>query len=522
MNCVLTEKSPKLDVYADIPLFPHQKALVHQLVEMETIPRKETFIGVMNDPPGAGKSFPLLALILHEKRMIGKTQNLLVIPHNIHEQWLEYIKTFSKELTVKSLMYYGDVNALLFDARVLFEYDILVTTSSFYPMITDTIKNINAWFNRVIIDEIDSLSFFTNVKIPSQCVWLVSATALSTKSGAYKEQTKKNIVQCDPLFIKKSINLPSPLLDTHSCNNDYVEILYDDILSENAPMFAVDYSFYKFEYVKNQGITSAKDLLSSVYKNFVLEILSLNDSVIKLERDVKYQTNLEKELAIKKGKIITNTEKIAKILEKTKDKMCAMCGDYFFNAKTSSVPHDLENKYTTKCCSGVFCKNCLEKWIEKIGKCPKCLQDIKIDHIQVLTEKTLEIVKSPKNDKIAEFQNILEQESSKENFRILIFSDYIGSFTSIYEILKTKNLKYAEIEGNQITMQNAIRDYISGERPVLLVESQQYGAGMNLEITTALVIMHKTSRESQIIGRAQRLGRKDRLSIHHLVYPQEK
>ena len=124
-------------------------------------------------------------------------------------------------------------------------------------------------------------------------------------------------------------------------------------------------------------------------------------------------------------------------------------------------------------------------------------------------------------DKMDELSHILTAEKARDNFRILIFSDYSGTLLRVRDVLSKHELPYAEIEGNQITMTRAIRDFRSGEKPVLILDSQQFGAGANLEVATAVVLTHASEREAQIIGRAQRLGRVGNLHVHHLLYKGE-
>jgi len=520
-DIVLDNNSPKLDVHSKIRMFPHQQALTAKMVELETAPRRETFIGVLKDPPGSGKSFPLLALMLYEKRQYGRTQNLLVIPHNIHKQWVEYIEQFSDELCAMSLMYYGDITALFYDARALFEYDILITTASFYDMVSSTVRSIGAWFNRVILDEIDSISFVNMGTIPSQVIWLVSASAELTKRGAYIEHARKNGVVCDPTFIKRSINLPPLSAEHHTCYNEYVDILQQDLLSNDdlKALYAVDYTSFKFPYLRNENaVTNPKELLSAKFRNTCIELHSTTDSIKSLEKGVKVRADLPQIMAQKmekKNDLEKTVDKILKIVARTK---CALCCDDY-------VSPDAEKKRSkTKCCGITFCTPCLSAWFEKISRCPRCCKEVKRGHpfleqdddpIDVSTGAA-----TPK-DKMETFHEILKKEIARENFRILVFSDMTGTFIKVQEILKKENLPLAEIEGNQYTMDRAIADYKSGKRPVLLVDSQSYGAGMNMEMTTCVIIMHKTEREYQIIGRAQRLGRKDRLYVHHLAYPRE-
>jgi SNF2 family DNA or RNA helicase len=509
----LDHTSPKLDVHSKIKLFPHQQAVVHKMFEMESKSRNAPFVGVLKDPPGTGKSFAILAMILHEKRTYKRTQNLLVIPHNIHEQWLKYIADFSDELTCKSFMYYGDITTLFHEKDVLTENDILITTSDFYTMITETMVSLEESFNRVILDEIDSISFFTSAVIPSRNVWLVSASAELTKSGAYMEHAKNNTIMCDHIFIKRSINLPPPLLEHHQCYNEFVHILAQDVVPEIKAVYAADFTGFKFHYLRNEFITNPKELLSATFRDKCMALHSTLNSLRKMEDGAKRQKYLADSVAkkvAKREKLIKEIEHIVNLLVLRKCPMC--CDD--FAAKSERVD--------TPCCSTQFCKDCMKKWLEHEHRCPRCYEKITMDELKENTSLVAPVPeKSTCRDKMEEFEEILKKEILRENFRILIFSDYTGTFLKVQEILKRYNLNHSEIEGNQYTMNRAIKDYQTGKRPILLVDSQAYGAGMNMEMTTAVIIMHKTERESQVIGRAQRLGRRDILNVHHLLYPSE-
>lgn len=516
MSVVLDERSLRHDVHSNIPLFPHQQALVAKLIEMEVKPRNDTLIGVLQDPPGSGKSYPLLAMILHEKRTCGRTQNLIVIPPNIHEQWLEYIKNFSSELTARSLMYYGDITALFYDARALFDYDILITTSSFYSMVTDTVRDIGAWFNRVILDECDSMSFFTTSAIPSQVVWLVSASADLTKDGAYMEAAHKNMIMCNPSFIKKSIDLEPPRIEHHPCYNEYVEILQQGIIEDLGALHALDYTRFRFEYLRNETVTSAKALLAATFRDKSLALRSVQDSIAKLEAAAHIQAYAVDEFIKTKAKLAILTKELANIVKVLDERKCPLCADPFEKGCQRSV---------TACCQSVLCLSCLTQWVEQAGRCPTCCHEMKSDSVAI-SDKPLRdpLPKKRKHlyrDKMDELSLILKAERERPDFRILIFSDYTGTLLKVRDLLSELNLIYAEIEGNQITMTRAIDDFRSGKKPVLIIDAQQYAAGTNLEMATAVVLTHKTERETQIVGRAQRLGRKSQLHVHHLLYKNE-
>jgi SNF2 family DNA or RNA helicase len=59
---------------------------------------------------------------------------------------------------------------------------------------------------------------------------------------------------------------------------------------------------------------------------------------------------------------------------------------------------------------------------------------------------------------------------------------------------------------------------------VLLLNTKYYGTGLNLQFATDIILYHRFTQEfeEQIIGRAQRMGRKFKLNIYYLMYENEK
>jgi SNF2 family DNA or RNA helicase len=531
---ILNEKSKRQTIEADLFLFPHQEAILNRLIEIETAPRVETLVGLLTDPPGSGKSFPLLALMLLEKKKFGKTQNLIVIPHSLHEQWIGYIKRFSKDLTFASLMYYGDITSLFYDARALFEYDILITTSSCFPMIAQTVRDIKAYFGRVIIDEIDSISFFTDTKVPAISVWLVSATAELTCEGKYKDYIKdQNKIECEPDFIKKSIRLPVPIIKHHNCFNLHFSIL-NEISTHNKELNALEFSEIHLNYY-NHSITSSIDSLKSIYIDSSLEMNSLIGSIESLSRKMavpelqkRLQVGVKEEVrkiggldltldSIKganwKNKRYTELKStLKKFSELCCNKLCPLCGIEFGN--------DSIRLEKTCCNKTVYHEKCLMDWENLHKKCPECWKDLTYTSDNL---KQIEIHTSNYTDKLDELQEVIKLESSKKpNWKMLIFSDYVGTFNQIKTLFDVQGINYAELEGNQIIIADSLDKFKNGDANILLIHSQHYGGGLNLEFSDSIVLFHKTKRNEQLIGRAQRYGRKTQLFIHHLLYVWEK
>jgi SNF2 family DNA or RNA helicase len=61
------------------------------------------------------------------------------------------------------------------------------------------------------------------------------------------------------------------------------------------------------------------------------------------------------------------------------------------------------------------------------------------------------------------------------------------------------------------------------EIDVLLINSRFFGAGLNLQNSSDIIILHRQGADilHQIIGRAQRIGRSDSLNIWKLYHNNE-
>jgi SNF2 family DNA or RNA helicase len=111
----------------------------------------------------------------------------------------------------------------------------------------------------------------------------------------------------------------------------------------------------------------------------------------------------------------------------------------------------------------------------------------------------------------------------KVGSKFLIFSSSDISFYKVIPILHQLNIRYDFLKGNQYVINNMLNNYNNSNLDVLLVNATYYGAGLNIEKTSDIILFHRfdTQMEQQIIGRAHRLGREEELSVHYLLYENE-
>jgi superfamily II DNA/RNA helicase len=110
----------------------------------------------------------------------------------------------------------------------------------------------------------------------------------------------------------------------------------------------------------------------------------------------------------------------------------------------------------------------------------------------------------------------IEKMESDKTSKWLIFNDNGNVLVRYQELLLKRGIKAVMLDGgNQKLIEKTLKDYKEGDVQVLLLNSMIEGAGMNLENTTHLLFMHKTEEKfiEQVMGRAQRFGRKEQLNV---------
>ena len=118
---------------------------------------------------------------------------------------------------------------------------------------------------------------------------------------------------------------------------------------------------------------------------------------------------------------------------------------------------------------------------------------------------------------------LLKLLKKNENRRFLIFSEYDNTFKEISNLLTKNNIGYNRLVGSTGRARNIINDFTNKKTNILLLNAKNYGSGLNLQMTSDIIIYHRMSSEleEQLIGRGQRLGRTCQLKIHYLCYKNE-
>tara|TARA_B110001450_G_C17331669_1_gene363752 strand:- start:54 stop:569 length:516 start_codon:yes stop_codon:yes gene_type:complete len=159
----------------------------------------------------------------------------------------------------------------------------------------------------------------------------------------------------------------------------------------------------------------------------------------------------------------------------------------------------------------------------KNNQCPHCRSPNRvISNLTLIENNTTNIIdNTPKLP--TKYKKLIEIINDKPNGKFLVFSQFSNSFKVIVDMLSEHNIPFVKLSGSTGRITNIINKFSNNEIKVLLLNANNYGSGLNLEMTSDIIIYHKMSRdlEEQVIGRGQRLGRSGPLHVHYLYYDHE-
>lgn len=615
---------------------PHQQALLHRCMEIE---KKMNKCGVLNDIPGSGKTFVVLALICKDlferdtSRADGMRRKLpvhrsdktiIVVPFNIHTQWMNATCVCCKDVSdpantvrVKAFVEYSDISSLLYSPAQIRDNDVLVTTSMYYASIADIMTQEGYAVKRVIMDEVDRIGNMIGSMIaPCAHLWLVSASLKSLRDCRLFGSAVNDLVAgdclreisaaCEETFVRNSFNIPKPDIMYIISKETHVDIMRG-VLSDEAIDAMNACAFNDARIIENDGdsygktVTSANELLSLLLKD-------RNDNINILESEIRSlgcdDSVSEQKSALEK-KLHGHMDFVRKMTERLQEHgVCCICMESFQEDQESEKHVDeqrVERNESIKqvisvvgCCLNRFCSTCLKKWACFNDKCPMCratLDSLKmwtigsaehkkcVEYLERKDRERREQQEIGEQNQILDFEymkwgrecpynSIQSQRSSCENKtqdvidivrrimreynthsvnrastssvhpsastgdppppKILIFSDKVDVFASIMHGLRDIGITFSELDGGNVKAMDAIIDRYKSDAPgslsVIMVNSTLFDCGMNLENTTDLILVHyiqNSLKEEQVMGRAQRFGRKKRLMIWQLFHENE-
>ena len=531
-----------------IELYPHQLALIYKMEMLEHLKYiecndtiKETSIGLNSDPTGSGKTYTMIGLICRNKMewdttipftrenisyeaggLIKNTNikrydkfncNLILVSPSIIGQWYEELK--NTNLKTKQIITKKDIDSLDIN-----EYDVILVTTSMYNLLI-SITSTYAW-KRFIYDEPGHIRVAGMKYVQAGFYWLVTATPNSITSKHYncRGSMMKNIIgenwwdfdiqfshiilKNDNDFISLSFNLP-PI--------EYYEYLcFQPLLTVVSGI--VNPTIKKM--IEAENIEDAITALGGKKTKNIVELIKVK----KLEELEQIQTKIS---------IYSSRNDITKLNDwKMKEKHLNVQIQELSNRFSEMLQNNCQicmetitNPVMEPLCQNVYCGNCLLNWLQTKNSCPSCRTQINMHDLIYIDNnsptKKKNISKIMKN--LSKLEQIKKLIKEKKHGKFLIFSSYDITFKPICKMLIENNISFIDIKGTVENRQKNINKFKNNNCQVIFINSKFNSAGINLPETTDIILYHEMDDniKQQIIGRAQRIGRKESLSVHNLV-----
>jgi len=200
----------------------------------------ETTIGILGDKVGSGKSLMVITLFLLSKtpndrdifyessRFINiksshsrakyLNSNLLIIPNKIMDQWINFFNELAP--TLKKYVCDSDesINKMPCENELLSSYDVIIVPCNKSEKINSKFGIEYRW-DRIIIDEADSIKLSKQLSLNASFVWLITGTpsGIYYANKSYLSQifqknkswiTEYITVKNNKEYIDESISLP--------------------------------------------------------------------------------------------------------------------------------------------------------------------------------------------------------------------------------------------------------------------------------------------------------------------------
>lgn len=526
-----------------INLFPHQLASVYKMEHLEATRtvmgqgRKFiTDLGINADITGYGKTIAMVALILRDKmpwnldtpyedetvqtcsnhvrihsfsRFPKQNTTLVLAGTSIIHQWQ---KEFSQtDLRVTKITTHSQAQQV--DPN---NYDVIIVSPTAYNLLVGRFAN-TAW-KRFIYDEPGNTRVPAMKNIIAGFIWLVTATPVTISerrnscrgflrelSYGIRNVLDAIIIENKPEFIRRSFEMPPTQHVYYKCFMPVFRAL-DGLVDQEIANLIEGGNFA--EAIQALGGSRTDNIMETVKKNKNLEL-----EIIRMEAKIEIlRGNKEniKKCQDREEKIIRELGELEKRFSQIMDQNCSICFD------------KLVKPVMEPSCQNIFCGGCLFEWLHQNKSCPLCRREVDTKNL-VYIDKQDAKQEEEKKESVPRLKTkeeiIIELITENKEGKFIIFSDWFASFEGIRSVLKTHNIPFVEVKGSAETRAKKLEKFKQGEIGVLFLNSLTDSSGINIQETTDIILYHDMlpSNITQILGRANRIGRKIPLKVHHLI-----
>ena len=510
-------------------------------------------------------------------RDLSDSACLIVVPHTLYRQWQTYIK----EQTSLTFLGVQTKSILQSDTliRKLKEVDVVLVSNTLYGSLQDLADTNRLIWKRVFFDEADTIHIpSTRPRAATRFTWLISASwanLLFPNVTQYITNVYLNTVPTNPLLddaLKHQLNILKTQSPTHGA---YVYMRYlvvsstffRDFVATNNSLRGNLVMRCRDEFVRESitlppinirnilcrpsilqqvvanaipadvrnllhagDIKGALDslgvkpeepmsLIAAVTENRIKELTRLR-LTFTFKSALEYATPQAKEAALKslKDRISSLEEQIKGLKERIENYKTEICPICFDEPQTATL---------TQCCNRIFCGSCILTSLTRATTCPLCRTQISASGLRAVAAGPVPTVtattKTEEPQLLKKTEQLIQLLKTSPKGKFLIFSRFDNPFIQLSQEIEAMNLTVKLVRGNKDVIAQTLKTFQKGDTNVLLLNSLQAGAGLNITAATHVILLHAMTHEEekQILGRAYRLGRTEPLEVVRLLHPDE-
>jgi hypothetical protein len=550
--------------------------ILGHIARLKTLPRIQN-IPVL-DPNSSSQLYSL-----HDSNYghdLSEAGCLIIVPHTLYRQWQTYIKeqTNLSFWGVQTKKVLGDKTPQDITEK-LKTTDVILVSNTLYGNLQEIADRQHLLWKRVFLDEADTLHIpSTRPRFNTRFTWLVSASwanllfpnvnhyisqpvldTYMSPSNTYDQDLKsylrsafqtsnsstyvyarysvlsssflrdflqsanvlrgRLVLRCRESYVKESITLPSIHIHNIVCKPSILQrVVANAIPNEVRNLLHagdVQGALHQLGVNSEDSIS----LVRAVTENRNKELDRLRKTY-DFKASLEYATPQAKENALKSlsDKIKSLEEQIKQLkerIENYKDEMCPICFD------------EPQAPTLTPCCSRLFCAGCILTSLTRQPTCPLCRANIVATGLRGLATEPIvqnEIVNpNAPPEPLRKTEQLVELIRSTPKGKFLVFSRYDNPFLQISQEIEAMRIAVKQVRGNKDVIATTLKGFQKGDTKVLLLNSIEAGAGLNITAATHLILLHAMTHEEekQILGRAYRLGRTEPLEVIRLLHPDE-
>lgn len=466
---------------------------------------------------------------------------LIVVPRGpVYVQWKNTIKNDTKLscIAIENLHFIKkNLPTTVSDLKVYLEkFDIVLIKNTTLQTLIDYYGEMDPeseiyGFDRIMVDEAHTIV----IKIPEfnyKFLWLITSSYKElffynyskTLYSGFLQMIQHNVerlhyilVKGDSEFVRSSFNVPPPIEHYYVCKMTRTLTAIQPFLTSSVQekINVNDIS----GAIRELGGTAEteEELVDMVITDIQKDIRNTEKEigfVESLDLDPEAKETRLKSLRAELQRFITRKESIEERLREVTTKSCGICYE------------PLENPIYLSC-SHMFCGQCILTWMQTTLRtrhshvnCPECRTVIDSTKVVAIVKDKTELGTIPII--LSKEDQLLDIIQKKPHGRFLVFSRMDTTFGRLSRMLQSHHITHSEIKGSTQHMMNILEDFKTQKIRVILLNTYHAGCGIDISYATDVVIYHSMQQEKiQAVGRAQRVGRTEPLTIHNLCYPHE-